>query len=403
MRATATTPPLYVQFNDTSTNTPASWNWSFGDGYMSTLKNPDHTYSAAGTYTVSLEAANAIGTGRLNRTDYITVSAPVPVASFTGTPTTGTAPLAVQFTDLSTGSPNSWSWSFGDGGTSTVQNPSHTYNTSGTYSVSLTAANANGSNTMVRTGYVTVTAPQTTFYVYADGVSQYHGFEGNSDLFRAKTTAEDFYTNISGKQGDPYSSIHWVGIANPVDDATGSRNWNINEDANSMANNADLALHAGHGWNEGILFGTANPDYKLFRTNNLSFGGNNGKAKWVALFSCNVLNEDTKENWKSVFNGLHILLGFDTVALEGENQGSQFAQRMTGGGIYPVSVSIREAWEYTLKDTIRDASYKGAYMWAEPCKDDYLPGFGSYHDPLKDSNGHYSINWTSFNCSRQMT
>lgn len=321
-----------------------------------------------------------------------------PVANFTATPATGNAPLTVQFNDTSENWPTAWSWSFGDGNStnSTHQDPLHTYASAGTYTVNLTATNSAGSDSEVKTGYVEVT--QTTFYVYADGVSQYHGFEGNSDLFRAKTTAEDFYTNISGKQGDPYSSIHWAGIGNPGDDATGSRNWNINEDANSMANNADFALHAGHGWREGILFGTANPDYKLFRTNNMSFGGNNGKAKWVAFFSCNVLEEDNWQNWKSVFNGLHILMGFDTIGLEGENQGSQFAERMTGSGIYPASVSIREAWEFTLKDTIRDESYKGAYMWAEPCKDDFLPGFGNFNEPVKEGNGQYMTNWSSFEC-----
>lgn len=77
-------------------------------------------------------------------------------ADFSGTPLSGEIPLTVQFTDLSTGSPTSWSWSFGDGGTSTAQNPTHTYVTSGTYTVSLTATNANGSDTVTKTGYITV-------------------------------------------------------------------------------------------------------------------------------------------------------------------------------------------------------------------------------------------------------
>lgn len=235
--------------------------------------------------------------------------------------------------------------------------------------------------------------------MYADGVSLYHGFEGNIDLPRANNTAKEFYTNISGKQGDPYSSIHWVGIGNPVDNATGSKNWNINEDANLMANNADFALHAGHGWNEGVLFGTANSDYKLYRSD-MQFGGNNGKAKWVALYSCSVLDQATKDNWKSVFDGLHILMAFDTIGVEGMNQGSQFAQRMTGDGIYPVPEKIREAWMKTLKDTINDVSVKGAYMYAEPSGEDFLPGFGTFREPVKDSNGQYSIAWDNFNCSR---
>jgi PKD repeat protein len=83
---------------------------------------------------------------------------PAPVADFTANTTTGQAPLTVQFTDASTGSPTSWQWSFGDGGTSTAQNPSHVYQAAGTYDVSLTATNANGSNTKTKVGFVTVSA-----------------------------------------------------------------------------------------------------------------------------------------------------------------------------------------------------------------------------------------------------
>jgi len=77
--------------------------------------------------------------------------------AFSDMPLPGTAPLTVQFTDTSTNAPTSWSWSFGDGGTSTAQNPSHQYTSAGTYSVSLTAANAAGSDGETKTGYVVVT------------------------------------------------------------------------------------------------------------------------------------------------------------------------------------------------------------------------------------------------------
>ena len=70
-----------------------------------------------------------------------------PSASFAASPTTGQAPLAVNFTDTSTGAPTSWQWDFGDGQSSTTRNPSHTYSDPGTYTVTLTATNANGSST----------------------------------------------------------------------------------------------------------------------------------------------------------------------------------------------------------------------------------------------------------------
>ena len=327
---TSGTYPLNVSFSDLSTNSPTSWSWTFGDGGTSTVQNPSHNYTAAGTYTVALTATNSCGNDVETKTDYITVTAPsadyaslpystgfesgsfdqywftqssntngaieittaytprgtynlamdaitngtyvqneawlkldlagksdvdltfywkehsdedhtqdgvyisdnggssfvkvynltggsatyqqisldidalaasnslsltgtfvvkfqqydnyglttdgmtfddinvisnevAPVAAFTGTPTTGNAPLAVSFTDASSGAPTSWSWSFGDGGTSTVQNPSHNYTTSGTYTVTLTATNAFGSDGETKTDYITVTDPSADY------------------------------------------------------------------------------------------------------------------------------------------------------------------------------------------------------------------------------------------------
>jgi PKD repeat protein len=78
----------------------------------------------------------------------------IPVANFSGAPTSGTAPLQVQFTDLTTGIPTSWAWTFGDGGTSTQQNPLYTYAASGTYNVTLTATNGLGSNGVTKNSYI---------------------------------------------------------------------------------------------------------------------------------------------------------------------------------------------------------------------------------------------------------
>ena len=148
--------PLDVQFIDSSTNSPTSWFWSFGDGGSSTLQNPVHSYTSAGTYTVILAATNAKGTDTETKSGYITASkgASTPVASFVSNATSGTVPLSVQFVDLSTNSPSSWAWSFGDGGTSAVQNPVHTYSTGGTYTVTLTATNSGGSNTVTKADYI---------------------------------------------------------------------------------------------------------------------------------------------------------------------------------------------------------------------------------------------------------
>ena len=79
------------------------------------------------------------------------------VADFSGNPLSGGVPLSVDFTDLSTGTITSYSWTFGDGGTSTDQNPTHVYNAFGAYTVSLTVTGPGGTDTETKTDYITVT------------------------------------------------------------------------------------------------------------------------------------------------------------------------------------------------------------------------------------------------------
>jgi PKD repeat protein len=157
---TSGTAPLTVNFTDQSTNNPTSWQWDFGDGNTSTQQNLTHTYNNAGTYSVTLTATNSYGSNIKTKNGYITVSnsGNSPVANFIATPTSGTAPLTVNFTDQSTNTPTSWQWDFGDGGTSTQQNPSHAYNNAGNYTVTLTATNVYGSDSENKTGYITVTS-----------------------------------------------------------------------------------------------------------------------------------------------------------------------------------------------------------------------------------------------------
>lgn len=86
--------------------------------------------------------------------DFLALNTSAPTAAFSGTPLTGEVSLSVDFTDESTGSPTSWLWSFGDGSTSTSQNPTHVYATPGTYTVSLVATNVDGSDEHVEDDYV---------------------------------------------------------------------------------------------------------------------------------------------------------------------------------------------------------------------------------------------------------
>ena len=108
-------------------------------------------------------------------------SAAAPSANFTSNTTNGFAPLSVQFKDTSTGNPTSWSWDFGDGTTSTQQNPKHTYSTVGAYTVKLTASNSDGSNDLTKKNYITAWNASNpmksnngiTFYVANDAGVKY--------------------------------------------------------------------------------------------------------------------------------------------------------------------------------------------------------------------------------------
>ena len=153
--------PLMVRFTDTSGGSPESWLWSFGDGESSTSQHPVHVYQAPGVYPVSLTVRNPYGTNTLSEEGAIAVGM-TPAAGFSAAPREGTAPLSVRFTDLSRGSPDQWSWNFGDGSGASEKNPAHMYLEPGDYSVSLTVSSQFGSNTRIQSNYIRITAPRMT-------------------------------------------------------------------------------------------------------------------------------------------------------------------------------------------------------------------------------------------------
>jgi len=150
--------PLTVSFNDTSTGaTITAWRWSFGDGTTSTQQDPSHVYTAPGIYTVQLQAFIGQQIESTTKTEFITVE-PAPLSpGFTATPTAGVNPVTVSFTDASTGTAaTAWSWSFGDGGTSTRQNPTHIYTAPGNHTVSLTVFVGQQSESLTKPDLITV-------------------------------------------------------------------------------------------------------------------------------------------------------------------------------------------------------------------------------------------------------
>jgi PKD repeat protein len=150
--------PLTVQFTDQSTGSITSYSWDFGDTGTSTLANPEHTYSSAGTYSVNLTVAGPGGSNSRLRTNYITVSTPPEFfADFTVSPVAGIAPLTVQCTDRSVGEPTRYYYDFGDGTGMAGPNPVHTYRFPGTYTVTLTITKFNSTTQSVMTSTSTKT------------------------------------------------------------------------------------------------------------------------------------------------------------------------------------------------------------------------------------------------------
>ena len=148
--------PLTTTFVDASQGAPTTWDWDFGDGEpIDNNQSPTHTYMAPGLYTVSLIAGNPCGADNMIKTDYITVCDTM-VVDFDASVTAGADTLTVVFTDQSRGAPVSWDWDFGDGGSSTAQNPAHHYAAPGRYTVTLIAANDCEADTLVATQLIVV-------------------------------------------------------------------------------------------------------------------------------------------------------------------------------------------------------------------------------------------------------
>ncbi len=152
--------PFTVNFTDQSSGNPNYWKWDLGNNTVSFLRNPSTIYLNPGIYTIKLVIRNAAGSAdSLTKLQYVVVYAK-PTTNFSASTLTGCYPLAVNFTDLSTpgsGTITNWLWDFGDGNTSTQQNPSHIFSSAGTYTVLLVVTNSKGcSKSFTRSNYITI-------------------------------------------------------------------------------------------------------------------------------------------------------------------------------------------------------------------------------------------------------
>lgn len=144
------TAPLNATFTPTSSSYEAYF-WDFGDGTTSTGIAPSHSYSTNGSFTVTLTVTNTLncpGSDVLVTTNAVVINPIDPIAGFT-TDAAYVAGSASNFMDTSLYAPFSWSWNFGDGATSTFQNPTHTFSATGFYDVELIVENCAGFDTTI--------------------------------------------------------------------------------------------------------------------------------------------------------------------------------------------------------------------------------------------------------------
>ncbi|MGD2147546.1 MAG: PKD domain-containing protein [Anaerolineae bacterium] len=179
--------PVTILYENSSSGDFAACVWAFGDGEGSgACSDPSHEYSAPGSYTVTLTVSGLGGTDTLTRSNYITTYDPVH-ADFAASPTSGVAPLAIDFDNLSSGDFDSCSWTFGDGASSSeCADPSHEYTSGGVYAVTLACSGLGGTDTMTRSDYITVYEPvQASF-----SASQTEGIAPVTVLFENSSSGD---------------------------------------------------------------------------------------------------------------------------------------------------------------------------------------------------------------------
>jgi PKD repeat protein len=196
--------PLHVTYTDVSTGSPTSYQWDLnGDTVIDSTQVGNSPalltfdFTVPGTYVAKLTVSN--GTSTSSATQTITVNAPPgPVVAFVSNPVGGTVPLAVSFTNNSTGdAPLTYDWDFGDGSAHvSTKNTSHTYTTQGTFTVTLTVTDVNGlSNAGTATITVTPAVAQCT-------VPDFRGQNSGNNI-QGQWNAAGFTTTVIFSPGRP--------------------------------------------------------------------------------------------------------------------------------------------------------------------------------------------------------
>jgi PKD repeat protein len=183
-------------FINQSQNEPSSWAWDFGDGNTSNLPNVQHQYDAGGTYEVCLEVRNSVGVDTTCKTLIIERLRPLPNFSFSQQ-----AAGLIQFTNLTEGESDQFTWDFGDGNSSTAENPSHQYVEKGSFTACLTASNSFGSDSICQVLMIDNILPTAQFDFQSVGPGLYT-FRNLSST-NTDSLVWDFGDGTSSNEEDP--------------------------------------------------------------------------------------------------------------------------------------------------------------------------------------------------------
>ncbi len=242
-------PGTSIQFSDLSMGVPETYEWEFEGGtpHLSSQPDPAVLYSTAGTYTVYLTVTNDFGTNTETKTDYITVtSTPTPWVLFSSSDDYVCNYGSLTFTDESLYSPTSWEWSFEpstvsfvNGTSASSQNPEVQFESAGTYTVTLTATNANGNSSRTIENMITVEGLQMNYTEdFEDGSVDglVLGMNTRAKVAVDTRSAAPGSTNGLHFQGSPMTG-GWSG--GPMN-TTPQQAWETNVNFHSWASNCNI-------------------------------------------------------------------------------------------------------------------------------------------------------------------
>lgn len=349
-----------VNFEDQSIGFPNSWSWTLEGGTpaSSTDKNPVVTYNTAGTYKVTLTVTNDFGSDTKTVEAYITVNQAVPpVANFTADTQSVFEGNFVNFLDTSTNIPASWTWTFEGGtpATSSEQNPMVTYNTVGTYKVTLMATNQFGSNTKEVVDYITVTENQGT------GPLQAH-FNFQNDITDASTYKRDL-------------TVQGTGDVNYVDDHLGNPNSAYQKQSGQYLENTYKGIG---GTEERTVTAWIKTTTAGTRKTVVSWGENVSGQMWNVMVengnirveggSCNVQNDDATvprldgNTWRHIAVTYNVSDGTTMNSIKLYIDGQYYANQPDSGDSFNSEATIINTSTATNL-RVGSAAYNGNYDW----------------------------------------